>query len=111
MEFSIQASGKVRADFGQVRAKFWQSLGKVWAKFGQSSGKVWAKFGQSLGKVWASSGKARAKFGQVSLDGSLLAPVCFWLPLVAPATIDLVGDNREFEVRGIFWHLIPIISG
>ena len=31
-----------------------------------------------------------------------------WLPI---ATIDLVGDNREFEVRGIFWHLIPIMIG
>ena len=30
-----------------------------------------------------------------------------WLPL---ATIDLVGDNREFEVLGIFWHLIPIMG-
>ena len=31
-----------------------------------------------------------------------------WLPL---ATIDLLGDNREFEVWGIFLHLIPIIGG
>ena len=31
-----------------------------------------------------------------------------WLPL---ATIDLVGDNREFEVWGIYWGLIPIMSG
>ena len=31
-----------------------------------------------------------------------------WLPLV---TIDLVGDNREVEVSGIFWHLIPIMGG
>ena len=31
-----------------------------------------------------------------------------WLPL---ATIDLVGDNREFEVLGIFWGLKPIIGG
>ena len=30
-----------------------------------------------------------------------------WLPL---ATIDLVGDNREFEVWAIFWGLIPIID-
>ena len=29
-----------------------------------------------------------------------------WLPL---ATIDLVGDNREFEVLGIFWPVIPVI--
>ena len=27
------------------------------------------------------------------------------------ATIDLVGDNREFEVGGIFLDLIPIIYG
>ena len=31
-----------------------------------------------------------------------------WLPI---ATIDLVGDNREFEVLGIFCGLITIISG
>ena len=31
-----------------------------------------------------------------------------WLPL---ATIDLVGNNREFEVWDIFWGLIPIIGG
>ena len=31
-----------------------------------------------------------------------------WLPL---ATIDLVGDNREFEVWGIFRGLIPIMGG
>ena len=31
-----------------------------------------------------------------------------WLPL---ATFDLVGDNREFEVWGIFWSVIPIIDG
>ena len=30
-----------------------------------------------------------------------------WLPL---ATIDLVGDNREFEVEGIFWTVIPIMD-
>ena len=30
------------------------------------------------------------------------------LPL---ATIDLVGDNREFEVWGIYLGLIPIMSG
>ena len=31
-----------------------------------------------------------------------------WLPL---ATINLVGDNREFEVCGIFLLVIPIIGG
>ena len=31
-----------------------------------------------------------------------------WLPLV---TIDRVGDNREFEVLGIFCGLITIICG
>ena len=31
-----------------------------------------------------------------------------WLPI---ATIDLVGDNREFEALGIFCGLITIISG
>ena len=99
-----QSLGKVWAKFGQslgniweVRTKFgqvqeiWTNLGKVWAKFGQclgkfrqSSDKVWA----SLGKVWAKfgqgSGKVRARLGQGSLDGSLLATVCFWLQLVAP---------------------------
>ena len=30
-----------------------------------------------------------------------------WLPL---ATIDIVGDNREFEVLGIFWGLKPIFG-
>ena len=34
-----------------------------------------------------------------------------WLPLVALQTIDLVGDDREFEVWAIFWDLIPIIGG
>ena len=59
----------------------------IWAKFGQGSGKVWARFGESLGKVWA-------KFGQGS--GKVQASSGYdWLP---PATIDLVGDNREFEV-------------
>ena len=31
-----------------------------------------------------------------------------WLPL---ATIDLVDDNRKFEVEGIFWAVIPIVDG
>ena len=31
-----------------------------------------------------------------------------WLPI---ATIDLVGDNREIEVEGIFWAVIPIVGG
>ena len=31
-----------------------------------------------------------------------------WLPI---ATIDLVGDNREFEVLGIFSPVISIIGG
>ena len=26
---------------------------------------------------------------------------CPWLPLVALASINLLGDNREFEVQGI----------
>ena len=31
----------------------------------------------------------------------------YWLPL---ATIDLVVNNREFEVSGIFSALIPIVG-
>ena len=31
-----------------------------------------------------------------------------WLSV---ATIDLVGDNREFEVWGIFWAVISIMGG
>ena len=31
-----------------------------------------------------------------------------WLPL---ATIDLVDDNREFEVLGLFWGFIAILFG
>ena len=37
--------------------------------------------------------------------------VCPWLPLVALATNNLVGDNLEFEVWGIFQPVIPIIGG
>ena len=38
----------------------------------------------------------------------MLITVCHWLPLLPIATIDLVGNNREFEVQGIFWGAIPI---
>ena len=41
-------------------------------------------------------------------DASLFVLGYHWLPL---ATIDLVGDNREFEVEGIFWAVIPIMDG
>ena len=34
----------------------------------------------------------------------------FMLPYVPLATIELVGDNREFEVSGIFWAVIPILG-
>ena len=102
MEFSIQASGKVRAVFGQVWASFGQSLGKVWAssgkvrvKIGQSLGKVWAKFGQSLGKFRAKFRQSFGKFHLVDHFWPLFVFGYHWLPL---ATIDLVGDNREFEV-------------
>ena len=33
-----------------------------------------------------------------------------WLLLVALTIIDLVGDNKEFEVRGIFLAIIPIMG-
>ena len=36
------------------------------------------------------------------LELQMSITVCPWLPLVAIATIDLVDDNREFEVSGIF---------
>ena len=42
------------------------------------------------------------------IGASLFVLGSHWLPL---ATIDLVGDNREFEVSGTFSGLIPIISG
>ena len=65
MEFSIQALGKVWADFGQSSGKVQAKFGQVRAKFGQSLGKVWAKFGQVRAKFGQSSGKVQAKFGQV----------------------------------------------
>ena len=36
--------------------------------------------------------------------------VCPWLPLVVPSNHEFVGDNREFEVYGIFLAVIAIIS-
>ena len=101
-----QSSGKVQANFGpslgKVRAKFGPSSGKVRAKFGQNSGKVrakfrrvWAKFEQVRANFRQTSGKHRAKFTcWITLSYCLFFDY-HWLPLV---TIDLVGDNREFEV-------------
>ena len=89
MEFSIQAlgkvwadfgqsSGKVQAKFGQVRAKFGQSSGKVRAKFGQ----VWAKFGQSSGKVQAKFRQSSGKFGQYLRTIYEEEPACIILTLL-----------------------------
>ena len=47
--------------------------------------------------------------GRLTAGGSGLDWILY-LPLVAPATIDLVSGNREFEVWGIFWGVIPILG-
>ena len=56
--------------------------------------------------------KVNARTGACTVLGyesvSLFVLGYHWLP---QATIDLVGDSREFEVWAIFWGHIPIISG
>ena len=102
----MQSSGKAQAKFGQGSGKFGQSSGKFGQSLGKvraSSGKVWAKFGQvraKFGQVWAKFGQSWRKFYLVDHFYPLFVIGYHWLPL---ATIDLVGDNREFEVRNILW--------
>ena len=61
----------------------------------------------AFGMGWWGVSQSASSSGN-SVGNTVGNSACYhWLPL---ETIDLMDDNREFEVWGIFWALITIIG-